>query len=126
MEFLEEFCTGNQIRGYGPEGIRVNDTVYTASMLLTATHLACYPDCPQWGDLSKLHDAILVLRPEVLIVGTGLQGHFPRAQELQFFIEHQIGYEFMRNDAACRTYNILLAEGRHVALLLFQGGNGAS
>lgn len=52
---------------------------------------------------------------EVLLLGTGRQMQFPRAEQLQTLISLGIGYEVMDSAAACRTYNILAGEGRQVA-----------
>jgi uncharacterized protein len=51
---------------------------------------------------------------EVLIIGTGDSVFFPKAEILKPIIELGIGYEIMKSDAACRTYNILCGEGRQV------------
>ena len=54
----------------------------------------------------------------ILILGTGERQHFPPAHTLASLMRAQIGYEIMDNAAACRTFNILLGEGREAALLL--------
>lgn len=120
MEFQEDFTEGNQIRGYGAEGIRVNETVYTQSLIVTAEVIETCPNYQQLSDLELIHPQILTHRPEVVIIGTGQQTEFPAAQSLKFFIDNRIAYEFMTTDAACRTYNVLLAEGRQVMAVLMR------
>ena len=63
-------------------------------------------------------DPIIAAAPAVLLLGTGERQHFPDLSMLQPLIEAQIGYEIMHNRSACQTYNILLGEGRQVALAL--------
>ena len=65
-------------------------------------------------------EAVLGESTQVLILGTGTRQHFP-APKVQFaLLERGIGLEVMDTGAACRTYNILVSEGRDVvaALLL--------
>ncbi len=62
----------------------------------------------------------LALQPEVLLLGTGKQLRFPHPRLYRVLLEAGIGLECMDTAAACRTYNILVAEGRKVvaAILL--------
>ena len=61
------------------------------------------------------------LGAEILIVGTGRRQRFPQPQLLRPLVEARIGFEFMDFSAACRTYNILVGEGRAVVLgLLYE------
>ncbi len=62
---------------------------------------------------------ILALKPEIVILGTGKRLIFPPAAVMQPFAEHRIGLEVMDTGAACRTYNLVLSEGRSVCAALF-------
>lgn len=109
------------ISGYAPGEVLVGRQRYTASLLVT-------PDgvLSDWGparvedvtarDLSRALDH----RPELLILGTGERQAFPNPRVFVDLMDAGVGYEVMDTAAACRTYNILLAEGRRVvaALLL--------
>lgn len=55
------------------------------------------------------------LEPEVLLLGTGRRLQFPTARQLEILVGMGVGYEVMDSAAACRTYNILVGEGRQVA-----------
>ena len=57
----------------------------------------------------------LALSPELVIFGSGARLQFVSPALLRCLIERRIGVETMDTAAACRTYNILLAEGRNVA-----------
>ena len=61
-------------------------------------------------------DAIDALAPDLLILGTGQKQRFASPKLLTSLLSQRIGVECMDNQAACRTYNILMAEGRKVAL----------
>lgn len=56
--------------------------------------------------------------PEVVLIGTGLTQHFLPHQVSQSLTRRGIGVETMTTQAAARTYNILMAEGRHVVVVL--------
>ena len=65
-------------------------------------------------------EAISELQPEVVVFGSGERLRFPKPALLQTLMKRRIGLETMDTPAACRTYNVLLAEGRSVvAALLF-------
>lgn len=58
------------------------------------------------------------IQPEVIILGTGQTLQFPNLKWIAAFHEQGIGFEVMDTGAACRTYNILMSDGRDVAAAL--------
>jgi uncharacterized protein len=62
--------------------------------------------------------ALLELRPEVVLLGTGERQRLPSPSLYADFAARGIGLEVMDNRAACRTYNVLLGEFRNVAVAL--------
>ncbi len=63
-------------------------------------------------------EALVALRPEVVLLGTGERQHLPGPALYADFAARGIGLEVMDNRAACRTYNVLLGEFRDVAVAL--------
>lgn len=65
-------------------------------------------------------DYFLALKPDVLLLGTGTTQRFPHPRLYRTLTDAGIGVECMDTPAACRTYNILVAESRKViaAILL--------
>jgi uncharacterized protein len=59
--------------------------------------------------------------PEVLLIGTGSRQHFLGAEVLRPLLRAGVGIEVMDSQAAARTYNILMAEGRRVVVALLPG-----
>lgn len=59
------------------------------------------------------------LDPEVVVIGTGSAQQFLHPRLWAHLSRKGLGVEFMDTAAACRTYNILMSEGRRVAALLF-------
>jgi uncharacterized protein len=80
-----------------------------------------------WGvatpaELRAAHfEPIAALRPEVVVFGSGARLRFPQPALLRALIELRIGVETMDTAAACRTYNVLASEGRHVLAALLVG-----
>ncbi len=108
-------CT---VTAYGPGFIEINKTRY-----LTALRLA--PDAVEPLDLAGFDAlqpehfaALLPARPQVVLLGSGERQRFPPPRLTRALIEARIGVEAMTTAAACRTYNILMAEGRRVLALL--------
>ena len=82
-------------------------------------------NCQSFDQLTAEHFAMLaVMKPELVIFGSGTSLRFPPPAFLRGLMEHRIGLETMDTLAACRTYNILAGEGRHVvAALLIDPGS---
>ncbi len=70
------------------------------------------------GCVAELHEGhleeILQLGPELVLLGTGPRQEFPDPALLAVVMQQQVGVEVMDTAAACRTYNILMHEGRNV------------
>lgn len=116
---LDDAADLNMIGAYTPGEVRIRGTVYTTGLLVFPRRIET--DCPvQTLDQLANIDATSLREeaPEILIVGTGEAQRFPAASTLRGLVEARIGFELMDNAAACRTFNILLSEGRKAALLL--------
>ncbi len=113
----------NAIARHGPGGVLVNGTEYRTSVVVPwRGSVAAWPP-EAFEALAESHFAALaMLQPELVIFGSGSRIRFPKPALLRALIERRIGIETMDTGAACRTYNVLLAEGRSVvAALLFEG-----
>ena len=111
----------NAIARHGPEGVVVNGVEHTESVIVPWTGAVTAWNAAAFEALSAEHFARLAaLKPELVIFGSGARLRFPAAALLRPLIDARIGVETMDTGAACRTYNVLLAEGRSVvAALLF-------
>lgn len=122
---LERGAGLNIIRAYDVGTVRIKDDEYRHSLIVTpATVIADW--APQGFDqLQPEHfRQIAVLMPEVVLLGTGVRLRFPHPGMTRALIDANIGMEVMDTGAACRTYNILLAEGRNVAAALLLDDRG--
>ena len=107
----------NLITGYGIGYVAVNGQRYARNLIVTPNQIV-----DGWEVQVELNEAALEpiarLAPQIILFGTGKTLRFPAPAVLKRLIALKIGYEFMDTQAACRTYNILLEEGRNVAAAL--------
>ncbi|ATG35961.1 hypothetical protein PhaeoP23_01820 [Phaeobacter piscinae] len=99
------------IDGYGPGFFRVGGEVHQGPILTGAAGTT------GWGGYEDAAALLaLVGEVDVLFIGTGAEvAHIPASLRQQ--LEGAgIGVEAMNSPAACRTYNVLLSEGRRIAL----------
>ena len=116
---LETGAGANIIRAYGVGQITVNEQTYTNSLVLMPDRILDPWGSGRVADLGlKDFMQIAELRPEVVLLGTGVRLRFPDPAITRPLIEARIGMEVMDTAAACRTYNILMGEGRRVAAAL--------
>ena len=122
MKFTQQGPAGaNLIRRYGADFVVIDDEEIRRSCLVSAATLV--RDWPPRGveELTLEHLApIFEFAPEVVVLSTGASQKFPRASLRAEFATRRIGLEVMEVGAACRTYNVLVAEERKVigAILL--------
>lgn len=112
----------NAISRHGPGGVIVAGVEHSTSVVIPwQGSVAAWP-VEDFAALEAKHfEMLAALNPELVIFGSGARIRFPRPALTRALIERRIGIETMDNAAACRTYNVLLAEGRCVvAALLFE------
>eukprot|EP00825_Cyclidium_porcatum_P032236 TRINITY_DN3440_c0_g1_i3.p1 TRINITY_DN3440_c0_g1~~TRINITY_DN3440_c0_g1_i3.p1 ORF type:complete len:168 (-),score=16.32 TRINITY_DN3440_c0_g1_i3:181-684(-) len=109
----------NLFTAYGDDYIAVNQEKYSTNLILMPESII-----PDWtsAKLDSLTEAdmqkLLELGTEIILLGTGNRLRFPPGALLRPFAAAGIGLDVMDLQAACRTYNILAAEGRKVAAAL--------
>ncbi|MBU3594190.1 Mth938-like domain-containing protein [Polynucleobacter sp. 71A-WALBACH] len=109
----------NTITGYGDGYIEINKIPYSHAVLLSSDGEILEWAVKSFDELSPADfSQMAALKPELIIVGTGKRQRFPKPELLKTLIEAKIGFEVMDSQAACRTYNILVGEGRQVLLAL--------
>ncbi len=121
MKLQPDIISVQSISGYGPGWLGVSGEKVTSSVIIGSGGERRSWACSRFEDLSLAHFAELAtLDAELIIFGSGKRIRFPQPAWLQPLIEKRTGIETMDTEAACRTYNILAAEGRRViaALLL--------
>ena len=126
MKFQPDILPGtNVITRHGAGELWVGATRFQHSLLVpwVGTVQAWPPALP--AELGDSHfEAVLALKPELVIFGSGARLVFVKPALMRGLIDRRIGVETMDTAAACRTFNVLVSEGRSVvaALLLAPPG----
>jgi uncharacterized protein len=118
MRFAQDSSDDNTIQAYRQGEIIIKERTINCSVVITSDVII------EWGPqhfdaitpehLGQLTD----YQPEIVILGTGKRQHFPAPRFTAELLTQGIGMEVMNTDAACRTFNILLSEGRRVVAAL--------
>ncbi|MEW5942578.1 MAG: Mth938-like domain-containing protein [Pseudomonadota bacterium] len=112
----------NIITGYGNDHVMINRERHERSLILLPDRMVENWEAEDFAALTAAHfEAIASLAPELVLLGTGPTLRFPSPALSQALARANIGLEAMDTPAACRTYNILMAEGRKVAAALIIG-----
>ena len=115
VKFHLSTTAGNVITAFGRGWIRIGTAEYRENLVLTPETVATgFAPAGFEGlveaDFARLLDA----KPDVVLLGTGEAIRFPHPRLTRALVSGQVGLEVMDTAAACRTYNILAAEGRRV------------
>ncbi len=111
--------TLNTVSAYGSNYIEINAQRYTNSLLLSPESPVIEWSCARFEDIkTEDFEQIAKLEPAVVIFGSGQRIRFPQPNLIAPLIARNIGLETMDLQAACRTYNVLMAEGRKVVAAL--------
>lgn len=126
MDITPRISTKNKvIQSYGPSGIKISGEIFTGPVLVMPLETTPL-DLPDLGALDRapLDPAVLdLLAPwqddiDILLVGTGARPHMLSPALRSALKDRKIAVEAMDTGAACRTYNVLMSDGRNVAALL--------
>ena len=111
----------NAISRHGAEGVVVNGVEFRHHVIVPWQGAVVRWEVPGFEALeAAAFEPIAALAPELVIFGSGSKLRFLRPALYAPLMARRIGFETMDSAAACRTYNVLLAEGRSVvAALLF-------
>jgi uncharacterized protein len=108
------------VQSYGPTGFRVSGKTYDQTIMVHSDHVAKWDATSSFEDLSSdnfkgLDDN----KPDVLLIGTGTTMKHISPELRNELKEMGWNIETMDTGAACRTFNALMSDGRHIAALLF-------
>ncbi|PIR39277.1 MAG: hypothetical protein COV35_01815 [Alphaproteobacteria bacterium CG11_big_fil_rev_8_21_14_0_20_39_49] len=109
----------NVIKGYGDMTFKINDDEYNSSIILLPEEVLVWQvESHQDISVNSFNDIISYDELEILLIGCGLE-HKPLDRNITTRLQKNgVAVEIMTTGAACRTYNVLLAEGRKVAAAL--------
>jgi uncharacterized protein len=107
------------VSGYFEGGVEINGKPFDYSLLVLPESAPRPWPVAKFEELTVEHfEQLLAEQPDVVILGTGERQRFVHPRLAAPLISKQIGVECMDTNAACRTYNILMGEGRKALLAL--------
>ncbi|MGI4776229.1 MAG: MTH938/NDUFAF3 family protein [Janthinobacterium lividum] len=113
----------NMISGYGISGFKVNSQLFVGNIILSANTVNKWVINNDIQSSDSYSQIIKIIEREeaenmILLIGTGREVISPLSIPVHLFIKRNVSPEIMSTPAACRTYNILISEQRHVYALL--------
>ena len=119
MNFTRDQISAVTVRKIEPGAITIGDESISENVVLFRDEIARGISIAQTDQLCEqdLED-LLGKQPEIIIFGTGWQAQRPPRELVFAMARRGIGFETMDTPAACRTFNILVSEGRDVAAVL--------
>ena len=121
MKLHQALAGGNTFTGYGADYVAVNGARREKSSIVLVDRILDWPvagfDALRAEDFAVLE----TLGVEIVLLGTGARQRFPHPRLTAQLAKAGIGVEVMDLQAACRTFNILVAEERKVAAALLFG-----
>jgi len=119
VQFSREESASHLVRAWEPGRIRIGERWLTSHVIVAADTLISdwMPQDSARVTIDDLGPA-LALNPELVIVGAGNRPVSPDIDLMSELAARAIGLEYMQTAAACRTYNVLVHEGRRVAAAL--------
>jgi uncharacterized protein len=108
----------NMITAYEPGNIRINQDYFSGNLVVTPDSIAPW-SVESFETLQPIDfEQLLDYEPEVVLFGSGDRLRFPHPRLTAALAEARVGMEVMDTHAACRSFNILMAEDRRVVLAL--------
>lgn len=112
------------VMAYDEKSVTINHIRFSRNILiLPDTAPASWPVSAFDNLVQEDFSSVIAAQPDLLIIGTGMCQRFLSPQLVVYLSSKKIGVEYMSTPAACRTFNLLLSEGRRVALALFMEDN---
>ena len=119
MLISRDASPAHAVRAHGPGWVQIGAQRHSASLLLQSDGTLRPWGAPSFEGLRAEHfSELLDLPVDVVLFGSGARLRFVPAAWTAPLLQQRIGVEIMNLPAACRTYNVLAAEGRKVALAL--------
>jgi uncharacterized protein len=120
IELNSENSSSNKIISYSDDSFTLKNTLIKSNLVISKDNLIENWSVKTYQDLALQHiDQIITWQPEVILLGTGKESGFQNPELLSYITSKNIGLEIMNTGAACRSYNLLIDEGRNVVACLF-------
>ena len=114
----------NKIIAYSENWFKLKDKLVKKNIVISKDYF--YDDflTTNYQDFALQHlDELMSWQPEIILIGSGKTSNFPNREWGDYVNKRGIGFEIMDTGAACRSYNLLIEEGRNVVACLFLANN---
>ena len=119
MKLQPDKSDSQTLTAHGPGWVAINNERIDQSVVLGSRGERFFWDCADFEALGAAHfEQLASMVAELIIFGSGQRIRFPQPAWLRPLMAQRTGVETMDTAAACRTYNILASEGRHVVAAL--------
>ena len=120
IKFTRETADTSHVAAWRQGGVRIGEDWIRTHFIVSSDRIIrdWQPPTPEELGPGDLEPA-LATEPDIVILGTGETLLRPKLDLMALMAERGIGLEIMDTPAACRTYNVLLHEGRSVVAALF-------
>lgn len=120
IELDNDISLSNKIISYSDDSFQLKDKLITSNLVISNDRLIENWTIDSYCNLATQHlDEFISWQPEIILIGTGTVPSFPNPDLITYVTSRSIGLEIMDTGAACRSYNLLLNEGRNVVAILF-------
>jgi len=120
IELDNENSSSNKIISYSDDSFTLKDKKIASNLVISKDHLIESWSVEHYNVLTlQQMDKIIAWQPEVIIIGAGKESGIQNQELLAYITSKNIGLEIMNTGAACRSYNLLIDEGRNVVACLF-------
>ena len=124
IELDSENSASNKIISYSDNSFTLKHKVIESNLVISKDQLIENWSVNSYHDLALQHmDEIITWQPEVVLLGIGKDSGYQNYELLSYLTSKNIGFEIMNTGAACRSYNLLIDEGRNVVACLFLASN---
>lgn len=107
------------VNSYQTGMVTINQVKFHTNLILTPDKVFADWQVTNFDSITETSFTLLIdLKPELILLGTGQQHRFIHPKLIRNLTSQNIPVECMTTDAACRTYNILMSEGRNVIAAL--------
>jgi uncharacterized protein len=105
------------VQAYGTNQLQINSIIYETSLIVSRQEIISGLEIKHLQEMNDDYMKLLLKHtPEIIIIGHQNTGVLPAMDKVAHLSQLGIGMECMSLGAACRTYNVLLAEERNVVL----------
>ena len=114
----------NKIIAYSDNWFKLSNEIIRTNIVISKNRISQDLLTDNYQDFTIQYlDKLILWQPEIILIGSGKILNSPNEEWVNYVNRKNIGFEIMDTGAACRSYNLLIDEGRNVVACLFLGKN---